>query len=171
MDTTVKFPENLQEAIKYFSEGDNALNFIVMLRSVDGDKCPDCGGKRMEFITTRKTWQCYASKRRFTVKTGSIMRDSPLTLETWMVATGLISAAKNGISSYEVSRALEVCQKTAWFLLHRIILMMQTNSCEKTAGTIEAEETFIGGRGINKHNGKKMNVGGGGKQVVMGLLE
>ncbi len=173
MESEIPFPQTLQEAIKTFSDPEVAHRFAVNLRWPEGVTCTQCGGKRHSFIKTRRTWECKACKKRFTVKTGSLMEDSPLKLETWMTAVWLITGAKNGISSCEVSRALGVTQKTAWFLLHRIREAMQNGSMEKMTGPVEVDETFIGGKEKNKHSHKKQNKGRGtvGKEIVMGVLE
>lgn len=98
------------------------------------------------------------------------MEDSPIGLDKWMAAIWLIANAKNGISSYEVSRALGVTQKSGWFLLHRIRLAMQTGTFKKLSGTIEADETVIGGTNRFKHRNKQSR-GYDSKVLVMGMLE
>jgi transposase-like protein len=118
-----------------------------------------------------------ACHKQFSVKVGTIMEDSPIGLDKWLAAIWLIANAKNGISSYEIHRALGVTQKTAWFLLHRIRLAMQTGTFEKLSGQVEVDETYIGGLARNMHRsdrGRKIKGTGGagsGKVAVMGLLE
>jgi transposase-like protein len=102
------------------------------------------------------------------------MEDSPIGLDKWMAAIWLIANAKNGISSYEVSRSLGVTQKSGWFLLHRIRLAMQTGTFKKLSGHVEVDETFIGGLARNMHKSKRTRLsktGFIGKVAVMGLLE
>lgn len=101
------------------------------------------------------------------------MEDSALGLDKWLCAMWLIANAKNGISSYELHRALGITQKSAWFVLHRIRLAMQSGSLEKLSGVVEADETYIGGKARNMHEGKRKAKGRGavGKAIVMGLLE
>lgn len=101
------------------------------------------------------------------------MEDSALPLDKWLITIWLIDNAKNGISSYEVSRAIGVTQKSAWFMLQRIRLAMQSGWLEKLSGQIEADESFIGGKARNMHYGRRKAKGRGavGKAIVMGILE
>ena len=176
MDTSSSFePTTLVEAIRHFSDPDVALEFAKNLRWPEGVKCPRCGTSKVRFVKTRRIWECNdcAVKKQFSVKVGTIMEDSPLPLDKWLITIWLIANAKNGISSYEVHRAIGVTQKSAWFMLQRVRLAMQSGSLEKLSGHIEADETFIGGKARNMHYGKRKAKGRGavGKAVVMGLLE
>jgi transposase-like protein len=173
-------PETLMEAIAYFSQGDNAHNFMVELRWSSGVKCPRCQSDKVCAIPTRKTWECKCctEKKQFSVKTGTIFEESPIALSKWLAAIWLIANCKNGVSSYEVHRAIGVTQKTGWFMLHRIRLAMQSGSFEKASGIVESDETYIGGRAINMHPARRMrlfNKESGnvarGKTIVHGLLE
>jgi transposase-like protein len=152
------------------------------LRWSDGVvKCPRCGAEKVTWLAKARVWKCYAKHERptFTLKTGTIFEDSPIALEKWLPAAWLVINCKNGISSYELSRDLGVTQKSAWFMLHRIRLAMQDGTIEKFAGSVEADETFVGGKVQNMHldkktrlrMGKKRTGGFEGKAVVMGLLE
>src|ERR1041385_8499594 len=172
------FPETLHDAIRYFANEDHALDFVRSIRWPDGVvKCPRCGSQDVFFLSTRKIWKCKTKheKQQFSVKVGTVLEDSPIALDKWLCAFWLIANAKNGISSYELHRSLGVTQKTAWFMLHRIRLAMQDGSIEKFSGRVEADETFIGGKGRNMHADKKMKFqkvrGLLGKVAVMGLLE
>jgi transposase-like protein len=171
-----KFPATLQEAIIYFANADNALGFMATLRWPDGKPtCPWCESKKSSFISTRRIWKCRACKKNYTVKLGTVMEDSPITLDKWLTAIWMIAGAKNGISSYEIHRALGLTQKSSWFLLHRIRLAMQKQSFDKLSGEIEADETFIGGKARNMHKAKRAEKikgrGPVGKTIVMGMLE
>lgn len=170
-------PQTLQEAIEYFSNKDTTFNFMVKLRWPSGVCCPRCGDNTPRFIATRKIWECRncKEKKQFSVKLGTIFEDSPLPLSKWFTAIWLITNAKNGISSYEIHRALGVTQKTGWFMLQRIRLAMQTGSFEKFSGVVEADETYIGGLARNMHTSRNRargrGTGGVGKAIVMGILE
>jgi transposase-like protein len=120
-------------------------------------------------------WRCNGCRKQFSVKVGTIFEDSPLSLTKWIPAMWLIANAKNGISSYELHRALGVTQKTAWFMLHRIRLAMQNGTLEKLGEDVEIDETYIGGKARNMHKevrAKKITgTGGKDKAVVFGMLE
>ncbi|MDH2908638.1 MAG: IS1595 family transposase [Candidatus Eremiobacteraeota bacterium] len=173
MDT----PQNLFEAVTYFSDPDCALAYFVNVRWPNGVACPrmGCGSAAVQYIRTRRLWRCKECKREFTAKVGTVFEDSPLPLTKWLSAIWLISAARNGISSGEVARALHVTQKTAWFMLHRIRLAMQAESFELLSGEVEADETYIGpkARSINRYGDSSKKARGPGyrKTVVLGMRE
>lgn len=169
-------PQSLQEAIVYFSDEQHCHEFLAGMRWPDGPVCPHCGSKQVSFLERQHRFQCTSrhANRQFTVKVGTVFEDSHIPLNKWLPAVWLIGNAKNGVSSYEVARSLKVTQKTAWFMMHRIRLAMGSDN-GKFSGTVEADETFIGGRAVNMHKSKKEKVIKGrgtiGKVAVMGLLE
>jgi len=174
---TENWPKTLQAAVVYFADPDTAFAEMVKFRWPDGVvRCPTCGSDRVWFTRSRRIWQCREdhSRRQFSVKIGSIMEDSPLGIDKWLVAVWLITNAKNGISSYELSRAIGITQKSAWFMLHRIRLAMQDEMGGKLGGHVEVDETYIGGKARNMHKDRRERVitgtGGMGKVAVMGLL-
>jgi len=169
-------PETLQEAICYFADEQKAHDFIVSLRWPDGVvKCPRCRSKDVSFISTRRIWKCKhcITKKQFSVKVGTVLEDSPIGLSKWLAGFWLIANAKNGISSYELHRALGVTQKTGWFMLHRIRLAMQRGFESKFKGNVEADETYIGAKARYMHKNKRTGVGHAGlkKTTVQGILE
>lgn len=168
-----EFPKTLQQAIIYFADSENASNFLMQMRWPNGVKCPNCDGREVSYLSTRRLWKCKACKKQFSVKVGSIMEDSPIGLDRWLAAIWLIANAKNGISSCELARSLGMTQKSAWFLLHRIRKAMQNGSLNKLSGSVEVDETFIGGKARNMHMSKRRHLGARdtGKIAVMGLLE
>jgi transposase-like protein len=165
----------LLDAIRYFADTDAALEFVVQLRWPNGVVCPRCGGEWPSFLTTRRIWKCRQCRKQFSVKVGTIFEDSPLGLDKWLPALWLLANCKNGISSYELARALGVTQKTAWFMLSRIRLAMQTKTFQKMQGTVEADESYIGGKRGNMHKQKRERVapttGTAHMQAVFGMLE
>src|SRR5205085_11665308 len=113
------------------------------------------------------------------VKVGTIYEDSPIGLDKWLAATWMLTNCKNGISSYEVARDLDVTQKSAWFMLHRIRLALQDEFFGTKLGTnggeVEVDETFIGGKARNMHVSKRLRritgTGGKDKTAVVGIME
>jgi len=173
-------PKSLQEAIVFFSNPDNCIDYLAIRRWPDGVvTCPTCNSVKVKFGEKRRTWTCSAHhvKREFSIKIGTVMEDSPIPLDKWMTATWLVTNCKNGISSYEIARDVKVTQKSAWFMLHRIRLAMQDDFFgSKLGGEVEVDETFIGGKARNMHKSRKVGRGfekrgGTGKTVVMGMLE
>jgi transposase-like protein len=168
-----EFPKTLQQAILYFADADNCINFLTQMRWPNGVECPVCESKELSYLSTRRIWKCKSCKKQFSIKVGSIMEDSPIGLDKWLAGIWLIANAKNGISSYEIHRGLGITQKSAWFLLHRIRKAMQNGSLGKLSGEVEVDETFIGGKARNMHPHKRAQFGSRdtGKVAVMGLLE
>lgn len=175
MDT----PRTLLEAVKHFSNRDNCREYLVARRWPNGVTCPTCGSKAVYFDKTRQGWTCTTKHplRKFSLKTGTIFEDSPLGLDKWLPTVWMITNCKNGVSSYEIHRAIGVTQKTAWFMLQRIRLAMQAENGGKIDGEVEVDETFIGGKARNMHKRKRDRLGisqsnsMAGKVAVMGLLE
>jgi transposase-like protein len=170
-------PKTLQEAIVYFSDPKNCVEYIVARRWPNGVVCLTCGNDKVSFLKNQNKWQCSTRhpKRQFSIKTGTIFEDSPLPLDKWLTAMWLLVTCKNGISSYEVSRDLGIAQKSAWHMMHRVRLAVQDGSFEKLAGHVEVDETFIGGKARNMHIEKRKRritgTGGKDKTAVMGILE
>jgi transposase-like protein len=171
-------PKSLQEAIIYFSNPDNCIDYLAVRRWPKGVVCPNCGSDSVSFNANRRTWKCasHHPRREFSVKVGTIFEDSPIGLDKWMTAFWMLVNCKNGVSSYEIARDVKVTQKSAWFMLHRIRLAMQDDFFgSKLGGEVEVDETFIGGKARNMHLDKKQRritgTGMQGKTTVMGLLE
>jgi transposase-like protein len=154
--STKRQPKNLLEAVRYFADLDVATDFVAKLRWPNGPVCPKCGSAdKHSYLTTRRIWKCKACKKQFSVKVGTIFEDSALGLDKWLPAVWLIANSKNGISSHELGRALGTTQKSAWFMLHRIRLAMRSGSFEMMNGTVEVDETYIGGKARNMHKGER----------------
>ena len=145
----MKAPKTLQEAIQHFSDEKNCREFVIGMRWPDEKvRCPRCGSERVTWLEKAKLYFCAAKhpKQKFSLKVGTIFEDSPIGLEKWLPAMWLLCNAKNGISSYELHRAVGVTQKTAWFMLHRIRAAMKDGSKRKFGfgGPVESDEAFIG---------------------------
>ena len=171
-------PKTLQQAVKHFSNEQVCIDAVAALRWPDGPICPKCNGKAHYYLATQKRWKCKACKKQFSVKVGTILEDSPITLDKWLIALWMLVNCKNGISSYEIGRDLGITQKSAWFVLHRLRLALQVGSMEKLGGEgkhVEVDETFIGGaaRFMHPERRKRMITERGVKDklAVMGILE
>src|SRR5436309_12626626 len=168
-------PKTLQQAIQFFSDVENCRQFMVAVRWLDGKvRCPYCESEKVTYLAKAKLYRCYGDhpKQKFSLKIGTVFEDSPIPLEKWLPAVWLMVNCKKGISSYELHRALGVTQKSAWFMLHRIRLAMQSGSIEKFSGRVEADETYIGAKARFMHKNKRTGkTGMVGKTAVLGLLE
>src|SRR5437867_6953947 len=170
-------PSTLQEAIVYFSDPVNCREYLVARRWSDGVACPRCGSKDVLFLENYNRWHCRGGHAapQFTAKTGTIFEDSPLGLDKWLIAMWQVVNCKNGVSSYEIHRAIKVTQKTAWFMDHRIRLALHMGSLEKLSGQVEVDETFIGGKARNMHVAQRKRritgTGGKNKTVAVGFVE
>jgi transposase-like protein len=170
-------PTTLTEAVVYFSNPNNCLNYLAARRWPNGVTCSTCGSVDVRFVPSRRVWQCTNRHPRcqFSVKVGTIFEDSPLGLDKWLPTVWMIANCKNGVSSWEIHRAIGVTQKTAWFMLHRIRLAMQGETGGKLGGEVETDETFIGGKARNMHRSAKAKrihgTGGMDKAMVFGMVE
>jgi transposase-like protein len=190
----MKSPQTLQEAIQFFSDYDNCRKFMAFVRWPDGIvRCPYCNSDNVTYLEKARLYRCYGKhpKQKFSLKIGTVFEDSPIGLDKWLSAVWLVVSCKNGISSWELHRALGVTQKSAWFMLHRIRLAMQSKSFVKLGGPdsppVEADETFVGAKARNMHKSRKLKLHKMrneipdhkstlsprylGKTVVLGILE
>ena len=174
----MKDPKTLQEAILHYADFENCKSFLISLRWPDGIvKCPRCGSEKVFWIEKERVWKCYGKHNlaKFSLKTGTVMEDSPIGVDKWLVALWLVINCKNGVSSCEAARDLGITQKSAWFMNHRIRFALHGESFEKFSGEVEADETFIGGKARNMHIAQRKRritgTGGKDKTAVMGILE
>jgi len=176
-----KVPKGLHDAIICFADKERVLAFAVAYRWPEGVTCPYCASSTVSFLKTRSIWKCLNKecRKQFSVKVGTIFEDSPISLSKWFTAMWMITNCKNGVSSYEIHRALSVTQKTAWFMLHRIRAAMKARSFDKKlSGIVEADECHVGGLMENMHKGRREKIKGGrkansstGKTIVQAVLE
>jgi hypothetical protein len=177
-----KAPKTLQEAVIHFADAENCREFMARLRWPDGKpKCPACGSENVSYLPNAKVYKCFAKpaheKAKFSLKVGTIFEASAIGLEKWLPVMWMLVNCKNGISSWEIHRAVGVTQKTAWFMLQRGRLAMQDDlTGGLLGGEVEVDETFIGGKARNMHKSDKRrkNLKGGGssgKTIVLGILE
>ncbi len=177
----VLIPNTLQEAIQYFSDAEVCNQTLAAMRWPNGVECPACGHKEHYYLKSQRRWKCKECWKQFSAKLGTVMEDSPIPLQKWLPALWLLVNCKNGISSYELGKDLHISQKSAWFMLQRLRLVLQDGSLAKLGGNggpVEVDETFIGGKARNMHKEKRLRMGGarglkGGnaKTIVMGMLQ
>ena len=171
--------DTLLDAIRYFADEYEAIQYVANLRWPSGEQaCPKCGVISEHYwLAPRKSWKCRDCRKVFSIKVGTIFEGSPIQLSKWLPAMWMLANCKNGISSYELGRALGVTQKTAWFMLHRIREAMNDDDgfFNKMDGEVEVDGTYIGGKAKNMHKARRQRVirgtGGMNKTAVMGLLE
>src|ERR1035437_4561162 len=174
-------PKTLQQAIRLFSDEQVCIDAVASMRWPAGPECPHCQAKEPYYLATQKRWKCRACRKQFSVKVGTIFEDSPITLQKWLPALWMLVNDKNGISSYELHRALEISQKSAWFVLHRLRMVLKNDPGFQFGGPVEVDETFVGGRIANMHKAKKARMTAirgqqlkgdhMNKTIVMGLLD
>jgi transposase-like protein len=173
-------PKTLRQAILYFSDPDRCIAYLASSRWPDGVAvCPTCGRRDVSYVAKRRVWQCKSRhpKAQFSIKVGTIFADSPIALDKWLMAMWMVANCKNGISSWEIHRALGVTQKTAWFLMHRIRLAMKDDNPEKlgSTGPVEVDETFISPDTRKMHRNRRLKLKSaeyaGSKAIVMGMLD
>ncbi len=173
---TESAPQTLREAILFFADYENCREAVEAIRWPDGVVCcPNCGSENVAYLESVRRFKCYEKHPRaqFSLKVGTIFEDSAIGLEKWLPALWLLTNCKNGISSYELARALGVTQKTAWFMLSRLRLALHGGDDAKMSGHVEADETFIGAKGRTKRQRLGITQGRSmaGKVAVFGLLE
>jgi transposase-like protein len=179
-------PKTLQEAIQHFSDEQVCIDAVAKMRWPDGPQCPACLTRKPYYLKTQKRFKCRECRRQFSVKLGTIFEDSPIPLQKWLPAMWLITNCKNGVSSWEIHRALGITQKSAWFVLHRLRLAMKAdfgygplNKIGGPENKVEVDESFFGGKMRNMHRDKRERYaavtghtgGATGKTIVVGLLD
>lgn len=172
-------PRSLQKAIQLFTDEQVCIDAVASMRWPNGAECPHCQAKEPYYLATQKRWKCRACRKQFSVKVGTIFEDSAIPLQKWLPALWMLVNDKNGISSWELHRALEVSQKTAWFMLHRLRMVMKSNLVGPLGGTeggpVEIDETFVGGAKRFMHASKKRRFSKtakvDNKTAVMGFLD
>jgi len=182
MAERLQTPETLQEAVEFFADEDRCIAYFAQMRWPDGAvTCPICNEPNPRYLAKQRRFECRKRhpRRQFSVKVRTIFEDSPIPLKSWLLAVWQITNCKNGISSYELARALGVTQKTAWFMNHRIRLAMQGDDGGMLDGEVEVDETYIGGKARKMNTGRRKMMlqdkhkrnAWGGKAAVMGLLQ
>ena len=157
---------NLMQLVERFADEEKCRAYLEGLRWPDGVACPRCKSAKISRIQKRDQFDCDSCRYQFSVTAGTIFNDSHLPLWKWMLAVYLMMESKKGVSALQLKRTLKVSYKTAWYLCHRIRKTMETDQSKKLNGTVEVDETYIGGR-----YDKRRKRGPYQKQAVMGMIE
>lgn len=149
-----------------------AIDHFTAIRWKDGEFCPLCGSVRAIFhFSDGKTHKCADCRQRFSIKVGTVFEGTKIPLRKWLAAVWLITSHKKGIASTQLARDIAVTQKTAWFMLHRLRHAARTRSFNvPLAGEVEVDETYFGGKAVNRHKGKSDGPGTSGKTAVVGAV-
>lgn len=164
---------NLPELIDKLHSEQACREHLAAVRWPDGVRCPDCGFQSISYIKTRHIYECNNCRRQFSVKSGTIFHDSHLPLRTWFLAIHRIVESKKGVSANQLKRELGISYQTAWYMCHRIREAMKDHGDNRTTlwGIVEADETYVKGKGLPK--GEKLKSGTGSQRhtAVLGLKE
>lgn len=157
---------NLMKLVERFGDEDACREYLEGLRWPDGVACTRCGDTSVSRVKKRNQYMCNSCDYQFSVKSGTMLHDSHLALRKWFMAVYLMIESKKGISANQLKRMLNVHYRTAWYLCHRIREALGKVKESKLEGTVEVDETWIGG--------KRKGVGSGnreGKTAVIGAVQ
>lgn len=167
--------DSLFDLMAAFPDEQACVDHLKAIRWGKEPFCPHCGGLRIYTFSNNQTFKCADCRQRFSIKVGTIFEDSKLPLRKWFMAIWLITNHPKGIASTTLAKDLKITQKTAWFVLHRLRHAARTksfNATTKLRGTVEVDETYVGGKAKNRHGRRSGKGGGAGdKTPVIGAVE
>lgn len=162
MKSAIDFPKLLRE----YGTEERCRAYLEELRWPDGPRCPRCGSERISRIRARHMFDCDSCRYQFSVRSGTVLQDSKLPLSTWFLATLLMVEAKKGISANQLRRTFGTTYRTSWYLCHRVRAAMARAQGAPLSGTVEVDETYVGGKVRGKGHGYR-----GNKTMVLGAVE
>lgn len=157
---------NLMDLMERFHNDEQCRELLEDLRWPDGVRCPRCDADKIYRMDTRNQFDCVSCGYQFSVTSGTMLHDTHLPLTKWFVATYLITESKKGISANQMKRTIGVAYRTAWYLCHRIRAAVKEAQPEPLTGTVEVDETWVGGKRRGVGRGYK-----GNKTIVIGAIE
>src|SRR6266545_2460524 len=167
---------NLMELIEQFDSDSKCRTALEFLRWPEGPQCPRCESERaVKLPDDRGVFDCYSCGYQFTVTSGTVLHDTHLPLRKWFVAAYLMCESRKGISANQMKRTISVSYKTAWYLCHPIRAAMKEADPEPLTGTVEVDETFVGGKAKFMHRvdrARRIHGRGGiDKTMVLGAIQ
>jgi transposase-like protein len=157
---------DLMALMAHFQSDEKCRAYLVALRWPQGVRCLKCASSRISYISTRRQFECDACEYQFSVTAGTIFHDSHLPLSKWLAAVYLMSESRKGISANQLKRTLAVSYKTAWYLCHRIRAAVKDADERMLTGTVEVDETYIGGKARGMGRGYR-----GNKAMVLAAIQ
>ena len=158
----------LLDLTQMFDTDDKCREILTKLRWPHGVECPRCKHQNVLWIQSRKQFDCRECEYQFSATSGTIFNDSHLPLQTWFMAVLLLVEARKGFSANQMKRTIGVSYKTAWYLCHRIRAAMKEVDQPMLDGTVEMDETYLGGR---QHRGRGWNTPDNNKEIVIGIRQ
>src|SRR5438132_8304724 len=163
----IKMDMNLPKLIETFGTNERCRTYMELLRWQNGPQCPRCESGKVSPIKDRPQYDCDGCHYQFSVTTGTVLHDTHLPLWKWFAAAYMMIEAKKGVSANQLKRTLGVSYRTAWYLCHRIRKAMESVNCAPLTGTVEVDETFVGGKLRHVGTGHGLR----NKTMVVGALQ
>ena len=164
-------PPTLCEVLRTFGNDQSCREYLEALRWPDRVTCPRCQSVKTSRVYDRKVFDCDSCRYQFSVLAGTIFQDTKLPLPTWFATTYLMCEARKGVSANQIKRMIGGSYKTSWYLCHRIRAAMKEVNPQPLDGTVEMDETWVGGRERNPHGAGRIPYAESKKVPVVGIKQ